>query len=168
MIMLFRAIPLHCGRRKGISEFMMKLMTALLLLVPSLARAQQDMVGRRYEILELNVHACKQPMRNSCTLVGRGEFIVTGIVAGEKERYFQVQTRDKSKGYIPVADKDDIYCVDPKIGMRSAEVTEGCLGQPKSVERTTTAYSVHEMWVYPKEYLFFDDDRLTAIHETVR
>lgn len=39
-------------------------------------------------------------------------------------------------------------------------------GKPRSVNKTTTAYGVHEQWVYStSRYLYFDDGILTAIQE---
>ena len=140
------------------------------MLVPDVAFTQTDQtdkVGRRFEILESKVHGCKQPKRSTCTLVGRGEFLITGIVKGDVETFFEVQTSDKMKGYIPTADSDNIYCTDPKLGMRSAQIEEGCLGKPKSIVRTTSTDFFLETWIYPSKYLFFENDRLKSINETI-
>jgi hypothetical protein len=59
--------------------------------------------------------------------------------------------------------------VDPKtegvrIGMTQDQVLNSLWGHPQSVNRTTTAYGVHEQWVYGgNNYLYFEDGSLTDI-----
>jgi len=51
-----------------------------------------------------------------------------------------------------------------RIGMTTKQVLESSWGKPESVNRTTTARSVNEQWVYGGgSYLYFDDGVLTAI-----
>lgn len=52
-----------------------------------------------------------------------------------------------------------------KIGWNK-ELCKEAWGEPKSVNKTTTAYGVHEQWVYStSRYLYFDDGVLTSIQE---
>ena len=52
-----------------------------------------------------------------------------------------------------------------KIGWNK-ELCKEAWGEPRSVNKTTTAYGVHEQWVYTtSRYLYFDDGVLTAIQE---
>ncbi len=52
-----------------------------------------------------------------------------------------------------------------RIGMSPEQVTkETSWGKPNHINRTTTAYGVHEQWVYGGgNYLYFENGRLTAI-----
>ena len=52
-----------------------------------------------------------------------------------------------------------------KIGWNK-ELCKEAWGEPRSVNKTTTAYGVHEQWVYStSRYLYFDNGVLTAIQE---
>lgn len=52
-----------------------------------------------------------------------------------------------------------------KIGWNK-ELCKEAWGEPRSINKTTTAYGVHEQWVYTSSrYLYFDDGKLTAIQE---
>lgn len=50
-----------------------------------------------------------------------------------------------------------------RIGMVQEEVIMSSWGRPRHVNRTVTAGSVREQWVYGGGYLYFEDGRLTAI-----
>ena len=51
-----------------------------------------------------------------------------------------------------------------RIGMIQQEVLNSSWGKPKSVNKTTTPYGVHEQWVYGgNNYLYFEDGILTTI-----
>jgi uncharacterized protein YdaU (DUF1376 family) len=51
-----------------------------------------------------------------------------------------------------------------KVGMTAAQVRASNWGAPSSVNRTTTAGSVHEQWVYAgHNYLYFENGVVTAI-----
>jgi hypothetical protein len=51
-----------------------------------------------------------------------------------------------------------------RVGMTAKQVLESSWGKPESVNRTTTASSVNEQWVYGGgSYLYFDNGVLTAI-----
>ncbi len=52
------------------------------------------------------------------------------------------------------------------IGMTQQEVLNSNWGNPKEINKTTTAYGTSEQWVYyGNKYLYFDDGILTAIQE---
>ena len=54
----------------------------------------------------------------------------------------------------------------PRIGMTKAQALKSCWGRPESVNRTITAQSVTEQWVYGySSYLYFTNGRLTAIQD---
>lgn len=51
---------------------------------------------------------------------------------------------------------------EPHIGMTKQEaIRSWCY--PRHINSTTTRYGTHEQWVYGDRYLYFDNDRLTAI-----
>ena len=50
-----------------------------------------------------------------------------------------------------------------RIGMTAAMVRECGWGAPENINRTTTAQSVDEQWVYGRSYLYFTNGRLRAI-----
>ncbi|RLQ92109.1 hypothetical protein [Planomicrobium sp. Y74] len=52
------------------------------------------------------------------------------------------------------------------IGMTAEEVEKSSLGKPESINRTVTAYSVREQWVYENGmYLYFEDGILTSFQD---
>lgn len=56
--------------------------------------------------------------------------------------------------------------IKPKIGMNKLEVQNSSWGSPKKINKTTTAYGVHEQWVYSGyKYLYFDNGILTSIQD---
>ena len=56
--------------------------------------------------------------------------------------------------------------LDPKIGMTAAEVRRSTWGEPYNINRTTTAYGVHEQWCYHNyKYIYLDDGIVTAIQD---
>ena len=56
--------------------------------------------------------------------------------------------------------------VAPSIGMTAEEVRNSTWGKPEDINRTTTAYGVHEQWVYSNyRYIYFDNGIVTAIQE---
>jgi len=54
----------------------------------------------------------------------------------------------------------------PSIGMTKEEVKNSFWGSPQKINRTTTAYSVSEQWVYGNgRYVYFEDGIVTAIQD---
>lgn len=54
----------------------------------------------------------------------------------------------------------------PTIGMTKTEVENSTWGKPSKINKTTTAYGIHEQWVYSNgKYLYFDNGKLTSIQE---
>ncbi|MEC7119301.1 MAG: hypothetical protein VXW65_05285 [Pseudomonadota bacterium] len=53
----------------------------------------------------------------------------------------------------------------PRIGMTTVQALNSCWGKPKYTNRTITAGSVTEQWVYDHSYLYFENGRLTAIQD---
>lgn len=54
----------------------------------------------------------------------------------------------------------------PAIGMTAEEVRNSSWGKPSDINKTTTAYGVHEQWVYSgNRYIYFDDGIVTSIQE---
>lgn len=54
----------------------------------------------------------------------------------------------------------------PSIGMTDDEVLETSWGKPKSINKTQTAYGVHEQWVYDRGYLYFENHYLVTIQSS--
>jgi hypothetical protein len=56
---------------------------------------------------------------------------------------------------------------DPQIGMTADEVRNSSWGNPREINRTTTAYGVSEQWVYSDyRYIYLDDGIVTAIQDS--
>lgn len=57
----------------------------------------------------------------------------------------------------------------PAIGMTADEVRQSTWGEPSSINKTTTKYSVREQWVYKSpsknRYIYIEDELVTAIQE---
>ena len=57
----------------------------------------------------------------------------------------------------------------PAIGMTADEVRQSTWGEPSSINKTTTKYSVREQWVYKSpsknRYIYIEDGLVTAIQE---
>lgn len=54
----------------------------------------------------------------------------------------------------------------PAIGMSVSEALESTWGRPTDINRTTTASTVREQWVYSSQrYLYFTNGRLTTIQD---
>ncbi|OXS75491.1 hypothetical protein B1B04_07175 [Lysinibacillus sp. KCTC 33748] len=54
----------------------------------------------------------------------------------------------------------------PHIGMTKEEVEASLWGQPETINRTVTEYSIHEQWVYGQgQYLYFTDGTLTSFQD---
>ncbi len=55
---------------------------------------------------------------------------------------------------------------DPQIGMTAEEVRQSSWGSPEDINKTTTASTVHEQWVYSNnQYIYLDDGVVTAIQD---
>ncbi|AGK96763.1 zinc ribbon domain-containing protein [Clostridium pasteurianum] len=55
---------------------------------------------------------------------------------------------------------------DPTIGMTADQVRKSTWGNPKSINRTTTAYGTSEQWVYPNyRYIYLDNGIVTSIQD---
>lgn len=55
--------------------------------------------------------------------------------------------------------------LEPAIGMTESEVYASTWGTPKKKNRTETANSVREQWVYDEGYIYFEDGRVTSIQD---
>ena len=61
---------------------------------------------------------------------------------------------------------EGIIDYNPAIGMTTKEVENSTWGKPQSVNRTVTANSVKEQWVYPNyKYLYFEDGIMTSFQD---
>ena len=62
---------------------------------------------------------------------------------------------------------ETIEIKNPTIGMTIKEVLISSWGKPESINKTTTAFSVREQWVYPNyNYLYFHDGVLISFQES--
>lgn len=92
--------------------------------------------------------------------LGRGQIFLSW--SGEKLAKYE-----KSK---PVETTYEYYIkpqkLSPAIGMTAEEVRNSSWGKPSDINKTTTAYGVHEQWVYSgNRYIYLDDGIVTAIQE---
>lgn len=56
--------------------------------------------------------------------------------------------------------------VEPAIGMTEYEVRNSTWGSPKDINKTTTAYSTYEQWVYRNyRYIYFENGIVTSIQD---
>lgn len=62
--------------------------------------------------------------------------------------------------------KENLKGKKPQIGMTEDEVINSSWGNPKDINKTTTAYGTREQWVYSlNKYIYLDDGIVTAIQE---
>ncbi|HAN10067.1 MAG TPA: hypothetical protein DCP90_05555 [Clostridiales bacterium] len=55
---------------------------------------------------------------------------------------------------------------EPAIGMTASEARSSKWGSPKDINRTTTAYGVHEQWCYSgNKYIYLEDGIVTSIQD---
>lgn len=58
---------------------------------------------------------------------------------------------------------------EPTIGMTADEVRQSTWGEPSTINKTSTKYSVSEQWVYKSpsknRYIYIEDGLVTAIQE---
>ncbi|GEN46254.1 hypothetical protein [Alkalibacillus haloalkaliphilus] len=84
--------------------------------------------------------------------------------------YFGIEHRDEIKERIE-STKENIEVLesmpsDPSIGMTAEEVKESSWGEPREVNKTTTANGVREQWVYYNQrYIYLEDGIVTTIRE---
>ncbi len=69
------------------------------------------------------------------------------------------------KARVAVAEYEKKYYA-PKIGMTAEEVKKSTWGEPKKINKTTTAYGVSEQWVYyGDKYIYLENGVVTSIQE---
>jgi hypothetical protein len=62
--------------------------------------------------------------------------------------------------------KESLIGANPSIGMTMDEVINSSWGEPEDINKTTTEYGTSEQWVYSRDrYIYFDDNKVTAIQE---
>lgn len=86
--------------------------------------------------------------------------------ANDKELNAQIDlARDKVAAKAMAAAKLAKKKEGVSVGMSPQDVYDSSWGHPESVNRTTTAFGVHEQWVYPghHSYLYFQNGVLTSI-----
>lgn len=81
---------------------------------------------------------------------------------------FKEQIEDKKTLYgivhwTPPAPPTPSKPIPPQIGMTADQLLASSWGKPDSVNRTTTAYSVSEQWVYMFGYVYVENGIVTAI-----
>ncbi len=73
---------------------------------------------------------------------------------------------DYSEWIFTKISNDSSFISNPKIGMTKDEVQNSLWGLPQYINKTTTANSVSEQWVYDSNrYIYFDNGIVTAIQE---
>lgn len=73
---------------------------------------------------------------------------------------------DYSEWIFTKISNDSSFISNPKIGMTKDEVQNSLWGLPQDINKTTTANSVSEQWVYDgNRYIYFDNGIVTAIQE---
>src|SRR5450830_76179 len=64
---------------------------------------------------------------------------------------------------LALAEKKRLKSQGVNLGMSKEDVYASVWGRPRSVNRTTGSYGVHEQWVYDGGYLYFENGVLTTI-----
>ncbi|PSL41166.1 hypothetical protein B0H99_103302 [Planomicrobium soli] len=76
-----------------------------------------------------------------------------------------VDVYNKENGTM-LTEEEGVGDYNPAIGMTTEEVENSSWGKPQSVNRTVTANSVSEQWVYPNyKYLYFENEILTSFQD---
>lgn len=105
------------------------------------------------------------------TNYGERLFVIRGAIAADaslKQKYASelVKLENKEKSQV-AAEKRAAAMAKRKegvhIGMSAEDVLASQWGKPRSVNRTTASYGVHEQWVYGGGYLYFENGKLTTI-----
>lgn len=77
-----------------------------------------------------------------------------------------VQVYNSANGTKLTDKGEGIVDYNPTIGMTKEEVENSTWGKPDSINRTVTANSIHEQWVYPNyKYLYFEDGIMTSFQD---
>jgi len=72
------------------------------------------------------------------------------------------ETSTFKSAFAPPPTEEKLY--EPIISMTDYEVMDSTWGKPLKINRTETAFSVREQWVYPNnKYLYFEDGYLVSI-----
>lgn len=80
---------------------------------------------------------------------------------GQVDAYYKISEVPSSPVNLNIPQKSA-----PAIGMTPDEVRNSYWGNPKEINKTTTAYGTSEQWVYSGyRYIYFDDGVVTAIQE---
>ncbi|MGG4497386.1 tetratricopeptide repeat protein [Brevibacillus reuszeri] len=101
------------------------------------------------------------------TLDGDKIKLSTGVVY-----YFDknqiIETSDgKQSAYTKISNHSEIPSEKrpPAIGMTAADVRNSNWGQPRKINKTTTAHGVNEQWVYDYKYIYLENGTVTSIQE---
>lgn len=86
-----------------------------------------------------------------------GQLLITGIKFGNTSLYDKVSDNTE----LPEIYKRSA----PKIGMTQSQVIASTWGSPKKRNKTQTAYTEREQWVYDNGYIYFDDGIVTSIQK---
>ena len=80
----------------------------------------------------------------------------------ESKKEPEEETSTFKSAFAPPPTEEKLY--EPIISMTDYEVMDSTWGKPLKINRTETAFSVREQWVYPNnKYLYFEDGYLVSI-----
>lgn len=101
--------------------------------------------------------AGKIPEAKHCAALGRA------LRASDKEfaRAMIQRTADMNLGVMRFAQQGAIKQHHILLGMTPCMATAS-IGRPERINRSVGSYGVHEQWVYPGGYLYFQDDILSS------
>lgn len=85
------------------------------------------------------------------------------VAAADNEARWEALEQQRIDRAVAVCRKAGIKSGTVRIGMTMRQVRDCGWGRPDDVNRTSTARYVHEQWVYPSSYLYFENGILTAI-----
>lgn len=99
----------------------------------------------------------KIPLEKLCSALGKA------LRAGDKEftRAMIQRAADLQLGVLHLDEQTTIKKRQINIGMTSC-MASAAWGYPEKVNRSVGTYGTHEQWVYPANYLYFEDGILTS------
>jgi len=104
--------------------------------------------------------AAKIKSENHCRALGKA-------LRGKDDEFTRAmiqRTAELGLGVLKFGDQTAIINKQIQLGM-TACMASASWGYPEKVNRSVGSYGVHEQWVYPANYLYFEDGILTSYQE---
>lgn len=130
---------------------------------PILSEAQAAMNRQDAQAAFTALDSCKQFMTDPAALaLHKAAMIVvtrqTNAANAKAERVRNIAQQKQDRAIKAAKRKEGV-----SVGMSQQDALDSAWGQPRKVNRTTTARHTREQWVYDGGYLYFTDGVLTSI-----